>query len=375
MERPITRILIFAVAGLAQAEPEFQGAGGDMDPLETDAPPAAVVTEFPPKAEAPDSHAPQVPDEALRLTVELSDGSRIVGSPVSDSFPLQTGLGPLTLRWQLVKSVEKPAGGKGFSVILRNDDRANGTMETRAIALHTLLGELNLPLALTKRIIVDRLAVGSGPVAYWSFDDPANLGADDSGHDHTLTVERAQPTEGRVGKAAATCENRANQGLAEYLIIDSHPDLQFSGDFTLAVWAWRSAAFYDGDQIIAKEGEFSLRRYQFPTERYNVELFGKQGLSLAKVAETKSGLPLETWTLIVVTRQDDRLSIRVDDLPAVEAQVAPGEVGGDKPLMIGCSPTGYPWQGKLDEIKKWNRALSEAEQRELFRVPPTKPIE
>lgn len=52
------------------------------------------------------------------------------------------------------------------------------------------------------------------------------------------------------------------------------------------------------------------------------------------------------------------------DLPAVEAKVADGEVGSDKPLYIGSAVRGYPWQGKLDEIKEWNYALSEEEQRE-----------
>ena len=83
-------------------------------------------------------------------------------------------------------------------------------------------------------------------------------------------------------------------------------------------------------------------------------------------------LPLESWTLIVVCREDDRLSIRVNDLPAVETKVAVGGVGGDKPFYIGSSVTGYPWQGKVDEVRKWNRALSEEEQRELFRQPPPK---
>jgi hypothetical protein len=229
---------------------------------------------------------------------------------------------------------------------------------------------MTVPLALTRRIRVEALTAKGGLVAYWSFNDPANLGADNSGHGHTLTLKGALPTDGKFGKAAATGEH---QRAGHCLIIDNHPDLQFADDFTLAVWAWRSAPIYDGDQLIGKEGEFSLRRYQFPTERYDLELHGKSGQSLAKVSETKSGLPLETWTLIVVCRKDDRLTIRVNDLPAVETSVLPGEVGGEKPLMIGCSATGYPWNGKIDEVSKWNRALSKEEQCELFRVPTAKP--
>lgn len=359
MKSVITSFLILAtpLAALAQADPENHGIAERVDPV------GRTATPVPPDA-----------TDAVRFTVELADSSRLLGTPVDDSFPWKTPWSPLTLKWNRLKAVEKMGDGAGFSLVFRNGDQAEGTPETTTFTLRTLLGDLTVPLALTRRIRIEPLAGGGGPVAYWSFDDPANLGADDSGHDHTLTVKGAQPTEGRIGKAAATRENRENQGLAEYLITDSHPDLQFKGDFTLAVWAWRSAPLYDGDQLIAKEGEFSLRRYQLPTERYDVELCEQHGLSIAKVSETKSGLPLEKWTLIVVSRKEDRLSIRVDDLPAVEAEVDDGEVGGDKPLMIGSSPTGYPWQGKLDEIRKWNRALSEEEQRELFQNPPAKAI-
>ena len=320
-------------------------------------------------ARAEDSPAPPDLTDAVRFTVELTDGSRLLGSPVNASFPWKTGLGPLTLKWNLLKSVEKGGGGAGFAVAFGNGDRAEGTPEANAFTLRTLLGDLTVPFALTRRIRVEALAGRGGPVAYWSLDDPTNLGADDSGNGHTLTVKGAQPTEGRIGKGAAI----GGPGYGAYFIIDSHPDLQFSGDFTIAVWAWRGAPLYDGDQLIAKEGEFSLRRYQLPSERYDVELCGKHGLQLAKVSETKSGLPLEDWTLIVVCRKDDRLSIRVNNLPAVDAQVTPGEVGGDKPLYIGSAVSGYPWQGKVDEIKKWNCALSEEEQDELFRDPPAKP--
>jgi hypothetical protein len=330
-----------------------------------------LATSLVAQAQATEPAIPSDSTEEVCLAVELTDGSRILGSPIKCSFPLQTGLGPLTLGWQQVKSVEMLDSGNEYSVVFRNDDRAKGTLEFSTFALRTLLGDLTVPLASTRRILVDARANGGGPVAYWSFNDSENLGADDSGNGHTLTVQGAVSSDGRIGKGAAT----GGPGKGNYFIVDSHPDLQFSGDFTLAVWAWRGAPIYDGDQLIAKDGEFSLRRYQLPTERYDVELCEKHALAIAKVSETYSGLPLETWTLIVVCRKDDRLSIRVNDLPAVETKVGGGEVGGDSPLYIGSSATGYPWQGKVDEIKKWNRALSEEEQRELFRAPPEKPIE
>lgn len=353
----------------AQEDPGVPEIAGDRAPAHTNLTSPAVIADVAPQEVAvPPALSPDA-TKALRLTLELTDGSRIVGSPADESFTMQTGLGALNLKWHLVKSAEISGDGSGVSLILRNDDRANGTFGKNAIALHTLLGDLNVPLALTRRIRVTAFENGAGPAAYWSFNDPANLGADDSGHGHPVTVKGAQSTDGRIGKGAAT----GGPGEGNHFIADSHQDLQFSGDFTLSLWAWRGQPLYDGDQLVAKEGEFSLRRYQLPTERYDVELCGKQGIPLAKVSETKSGLPLESWTLIVVCRNDDTLTIRVNDLPAVEVKVAEGEVGNDKPLYIGSSAVGYPWQGKIDEVRKWNRALSEDEQRELFRDPPDTP--
>lgn len=328
-----------------------------------------LVTSFVAQAQAVQPVDTPAPPDAVRFTVELTDGSRILGSPVDAKLALKTDLGPLSLPWHLLNSIEKADSGNEVSVVFGNGDRAKGTPEANAFALHTVLGDLTVPLALMRRIRVGELVSSDGPVAYWSFNDPASLGADDSGNKHALTVKDAQSTEGKIGKGAAT----GGPNFGKHFIVDNHPDLQFSGDFTLSVWAWRSAPMYDGDQLISKDGEFSLRRYQLPSEHYDVELCEKHALTIAKLSETKSGLPLEQWTLIVVSRKDDQLSIRVNDLPPVETKVTAGKVGGDSPLYIGSSANGYPWQGKVDEIKKWNRALSEEEQLELFREPPTKP--
>lgn len=325
-----------------------------------------VVLRLAASAPAADSPAHPEPANTVRLTVHLTDGSRVIGSPAGASIAWKADVGPLTVPWHLLRSVERSSGAENFSLFFRNGDQSEATAETRSIVLSTVLGDVTVPLALTKGIRVQALAGGGWPVAYWSFNDPAKLGADDSGHGHTLTVKGAQSAEGKIGKCAAT--GGPNEG--KHFEIESRPNLQFSGDFTLAVWAWRSAPIYDGDQIVAKDGEFSLRRYQLPTERYDVELIGKSGKPLANVSETKSGLPLNQWTLIVVCRKGDRLSIRVNDLPAVEGGVANGEVGSDKPLFIGSSAVGYPWQGKLDEITKWDYALSDDEQRALLRAAP-----
>ena len=313
--------------------------------------------------------APPAPTNAVRLSVELTDGSRVLGWPVHSNFTWTTSFGALNLQWQPLQSAERAVGTTNFTLNFRNGDHTAATPGASALELRTVFGDLTLPLALTRRIVVQARAGGRGLLAYWSFDDPSHLGEDHSGHGHVPTVKGAQPTQGRIGNGMTT----GGPEFGKHLKIDSHPDLQFTGDFTLAVWALRTAPIYDGDFLVSKDGEFYLRRYSIPTERYEAKLFAKDGQPLAEVAETESGTALEEWTLLVVSRKGDHLSLQVNDRPAVEAKVAEGEVGGDNPLFIGAAAGGYPWQGKVDEIAKWDYALSEAELRELLRGAPARP--
>ena len=192
MKAIITVCLILPASLAAETRPAAgsQGVakfGKPQNSTSNPAPPAAV-TGSTAQLQVESTAVPPDSTEALRLTVDLTDGSRLLGSPVQESFPWKTGFGPLTLKWDRLQSVEKTGEASRFSVVLRNGDRAGATPETDTFTLRTLLGDLPVPLALTRRIGVDLLASGSGPAAYWSFNDPANLGADDSGHSHPLSV-------------------------------------------------------------------------------------------------------------------------------------------------------------------------------------------
>ena len=304
------------------------------------------------------------PTNTPRLTVELTDGSRLVGWPTATNRTWTTPYGLLDLPWDLLQTAERTREATNLSLAFRNGDHAEAPVSTNALPLQTVFGEVTLPFALIQRIRVETVSRpgGRGLVAYWSFDDPANPGADDSGRGHDLTVKGAKTILGKSGNGVAT----GGPGYGNHLRCESQSDLQFTGDFTLALWAYRTTPLYDGDELISKEGEFSLRRYSIPSERFTVTLLAKDGRPLAQLAETASGASLDEWSLIVVSRKGNRLSLQVNDDPAVETTVADGEVGSDKPLFVGAGVAGYPWQGRVDEVAKWDRALSAAELRERF---------
>ena len=92
------------------------------------------------------------PSTELRFTVDLIDGSRIVGSPVTEGLAWKTGFGVLNLKWNLLRSVEKIPDKDGFTINFKNNDIAKGTSEINKFSLRTVFGELAVPFTLTKRI-------------------------------------------------------------------------------------------------------------------------------------------------------------------------------------------------------------------------------
>lgn len=100
---------------------------------------AAVVLTVPlsgAEAESPDG-------ERIRVTLELADGSRLVGIPEHDSLPISLGYGRLDIPLRRVREWMPTGDGLTVAVQLGNSDRLTGTLERPEIAIDTLLGKLS----------------------------------------------------------------------------------------------------------------------------------------------------------------------------------------------------------------------------------------
>ncbi len=124
-------------------------------------------------AQAADPVPSATSTNAPRLSVELTDGSRVLGWPAATNFTWTTSFGPLKLPWHSLHSVERTAGNTNFTLMFRNDDHAEGMPGTNVLALRTALGDLAVPFSSTRRILVQTRAGGRGLLAYWSFDHPS----------------------------------------------------------------------------------------------------------------------------------------------------------------------------------------------------------
>ena len=100
------------------------------------------------------------------LTVDLRDGSRLLGRPVDfEALPLDTSTGKLKIPLAQIKSFEMKDDKESATVELRDGGRLSGTVGLNALPLQTSIGKLNVRLAEVASCRVDVATVAAGNVA------------------------------------------------------------------------------------------------------------------------------------------------------------------------------------------------------------------
>ena len=99
------------------------------------------------------------PKEKLRLILELSDGSRIVGIPTMSSIPLQTPYAKLDVPLAQAAIITIAPDHEAASIDLQSGDRITGVLNLGMIQLETAFGMVSIGI---EHIRECRVAVGGG---------------------------------------------------------------------------------------------------------------------------------------------------------------------------------------------------------------------
>jgi autotransporter-associated beta strand protein len=202
-------------------------------------------------------------------------------------------------------------------------------------------------------------AIPSGTVAYYTFDDPANLGADSSGLGNTLVTATGAPVYNASGVSGGA------------LYLDGSSTLNVGGGFpagvptgaspyTIAVWE-RLDAGGSGNGGFVGWGDSS------PDLCNNLRLNGANSVANYWFANdfTVSGLPVNPadggWHAIVATWDGVTNSIYVDGvLGGSRTPGTPPDVSPDN-FVVGKTTADVNFKGWLDKLMIVNRALPPAE--------------
>ncbi|RAU98608.1 LamG-like jellyroll fold domain-containing protein [Paenibacillus sp. YN15] len=198
-------------------------------------------------------------------------------------------------------------------------------------------------------------------IAHWSLNETSGTtAADNSGNDIDGTL-----TNGPVWTAGHTNGALSFDGTDDYINLGNPAALRLTGAMTLSAWVYVDTFTHAG-RIIAKQGAASNRGWTL-----NVESDGKASFQIAtnsttvQLVNSASAIPTGQWVhLAGVYEPGTALRIYVNGTLSNSntTSIAASQYNNTLNVNIGRRPSGdLYFDGKIDEVRVYGRALSAAE--------------
>lgn len=198
-------------------------------------------------------------------------------------------------------------------------------------------------------------------VGYWNMETTASDGRlkDWSGNGNNGLMNGTSSINGKTNLA------RSFNGMNEYVKVDNSDSL--SGDATFSVWL--------NTNIINSAYHFILARncngypnYQMRIDTLNRFSFGYEvdetHSSFSKLVTTPN---INTWYHLVGVRKNNQAYLYVNGVQQTPGLVATGNLSSSQPVYIGApNVNGNYFSGSIDEVRFYNRALSDSEIQALY---------
>jgi hypothetical protein len=210
-----------------------------------------------------------------------------------------------------------------------------------------------------------------GLAGYWRFDeDSGSIAYDSSGNGHNGTVTGATWVPGYINSALSF------NGTTNYVVT---PDIPLSNAFSVSAWVNPAVTTQTGYARIA-ETEYNNGLYLGADSSGNKYKFivnsgsGSTGSCGASFGCAQGGTITSGWHLIVGTFDGTTAILYVDNAE-VASDTLRAPANTSYPLYIGRydASSGYGWNGFLDEVRLYSRALSGGEVTALYNYTGTPP--
>jgi len=219
-------------------------------------------------------------------------------------------------------------------------------------------------------LVATSIAKGVDPslVGWWKFNESSgNIAYDSSGYDNNGTVfGNPQWVPGKVGGALAF------DGTGDYVNCGNGPVFQIQEQITMACWIKVEKFTRDWSTIISK-GDNSYRMGR--PQGGNAIHLGIQGTVSSPYPwfDGRKAVADNQWHHVAGVYDGTQGIIYIDGALDV-AQAATGQLNAsDFNLYIGenSQATGRYWNGLIDDVRLYNRALSQTEiQQIILNIPP-----
>jgi hypothetical protein len=319
--------------------------------------------------------------EPARVSMDLVDGSRLIGTTVETSIPLVSSFGKIALPSEQIRSIRFNEDHETVVVRLLNNDQLSGVLDMRGLKVQTVFGEVEVLLARCRSIAFMAGSTDGGLVLFYTFDEDSAKVRDQSGRGNDAYWVGAPVYEaGAKGKAARFRSKDA-------YVVAPAPELSMNGWSGMTVSLWVSLSGYTtyghvinrGPLSTDKQGAFELA----VGHGYGKGIFvvqNKSGTPCPTVVAGPGNLPLNQWCHLAGTYDGEMMRYYVDGKLEKETRIAASPTpvwdGPGTKLVIGnmsrlpfVNWSDMYFNGLVDELRIYNRALAEEEVKQLSDLP------
>ena len=242
-----------------------------------------------------------------------------------------------------------------------------------------LLQEMAAPKAATAQatplapaVSATPLAMLEGLVGHWSLDDGTGTTAlDSSGQKNHGTLSNAPAwTSGKLGGALSF------DGLNAHVQINNAASLEVGKngtDFSVAFWMYLRKGATGAYRALLHKGNSHDERaigiwLRESDNRIHYRL--STDASLSEGGDSNAAVGLHTWLHIAQVKSGKQLSLYLDGALDSQSALAGVSLSNSAPLDIGRDKKNSCIDGKLDDLRIYNRGLSAAEVSALAAVEP-----
>jgi hypothetical protein len=113
---------------------------------------------------------PEKAEPALRLTLDLIDGSHIIGTPAIGAISVEASLAMMDIQLERLVAVKMAEDHQNAAIDLVNGDKVTGVIKLEPITLETLFGKVSVGLEKIQTVRVVMIGgpppAGEGPLAF-----------------------------------------------------------------------------------------------------------------------------------------------------------------------------------------------------------------
>lgn len=300
-----------------------------------------------------------------KLRVELVDGSRIVGTTTNKTLTVDLGFAELKVPFERIRRAQRAEKTGTIRMEMTNRDVLTGKLRAEPLHMQTIFGQVKLSMQHVVALEVfpghnvGWLPTQVGLVLYYPLDDGAQAtnNAADKHHGKATGVKWLEHAR-RGGGFAFNGSGR--------LTVKHHPDL-CPQKLTLAAWICPRGETSSYQIVMAKTNAGSW------TQGYGLVRNSGDAKHLRFFVNSYSSsavqapIPADRWSHVAGVYDGQTLSFYLNGKLVDTKRLATPINHCTAPLTFGGGYSGsYAWQGTMDEIALYKRALSAAEVQRLY---------